>query len=649
MGKSRREKKPGSVFQRSLPLDGGRLPIGYVALDRDGHVLDVNPKWYEILGYSVDEVRGHLFGDFVAPDSRATFRQRFTELPSRGEVLNVELSMVHKDGRAIRVLFNGTVERGPSGEIKRIHSFLHNVSELLSLQQEAEQSEARFRELFDCMGSCVAVYEARSAGEDFVFVDFNSAAERADAALREDVVGKSVLKVYPRVREFGLFEVFQRVWRTGNPEHHPLAEYRGERIHGWRENYVYKLPSGEIVAIYDDVTERKQAEAERELVLKRQLAVNRITFSLGAATGLETTLRTLHNELRALLDADGLFISRYDKDTGLIAAVFVVDEGVERDVSTLPAIPLASEGKRMQSQVLRTGQPLNVPNWIERERTMQTVFHIASDGALTAPPPEGAREGCTKSALLVPMMLQGESVGVLQVQSNRLNAYSDEDVKLLAGVANVAAISIQDALLVEEVRLGLEGTIDALARTTEMRDPYTAGHQLRVSQLARAMAEKMGLAEKTAEGLRVSGLLHDVGKVSVSAEILSKPSMLTPNELSLVKEHVMIGFGVLKGIAFPWPVAEVVLQHHERLDGSGYPRGLTKSEIYLEAKILAVADVVEAMASHRPYRPARGINVALEEIREHQGKLYDSDAVEACVQLFGDGFEFAPAEVDPSS
>jgi PAS domain S-box-containing protein/putative nucleotidyltransferase with HDIG domain len=389
-----------------------------------------------------------------------------------------------------------------------------------------------------------------------------------------------------------------------------------------------------------DSTERRVADAERERLLKRHLVMNRITLHLGALTDLAAIFRTLHAEIRTLVDADAFFISRYQKDTGLITALFVFGEGVERDASTFTAVPLAPEGKGMQSQVLRSGRPLNVPNWIEGERMMRTVYHIASDGALTSPPAEDDRENCTKSALLVPMMLQGEAVGVLQVQSHRLNAYSDEDVDLLAGVANVAAISIQDAFLTEEVRRGLEGAIEALARTTEMRDPYTAGHQQRVSQLACAIAEKMGLGKETVESLRVSGLLHDIGKISVPAEILSKPTTLTTVEFNLVQEHVRIGFDILKGIVFPWPVAEMILQHHERMDGSGYPRGLKGEAICLEARILAVADVIEAMASHRPYRPALGIDAALQEIREHQGKLYDPDVVEACIQAFGDGFEF---------
>jgi diguanylate cyclase (GGDEF)-like protein/PAS domain S-box-containing protein len=266
---SRSEERSRSVPRSALPRDGRELRIGYVSVDREGRVLDVNPKWYEILGYSRGEVRGRRLLDFVTPESQGAFRERFTELLGGGEALNVELSMVRRDGQSVRVLFNGTAERDHSGQIKRIHSVLNDVPEVVSPKRMLEQSEERFRELFDHMSSCVAVYEARSAGEDFVLVDFNKAAERAEAISREDVVGKSVLTVFPSVKEFGLFDVFQRVWRTGNPEHHPTAEYRDQRIQGWKENYVYKLPSGEVVAIYDDVTERRQAEERVEESEKR--------------------------------------------------------------------------------------------------------------------------------------------------------------------------------------------------------------------------------------------------------------------------------------------------------------------------------------------------------------------------------------------
>jgi HD-GYP domain-containing protein (c-di-GMP phosphodiesterase class II) len=174
----------------------------------------------------------------------------------------------------------------------------------------------------------------------------------------------------------------------------------------------------------------------------------------------------------------------------------------------------------------------------------------------------------------------------------------------------------------------------ALANTVELKDPYTAGHQRRVGQLSCAMARELGWSPDQVEGIQVLCFLHDMGKIAVPAEILNKPGKISLTEFSLIKVHPQVGYDILKDIAFPWPIARGVLQHHERLDGSGYPSGLTAEGITPEAKILAVADVVEAISSHRPYRPALGIDQALEEITDNRGKLYDPDAVDVCVRLF---------------
>ncbi len=187
----------------------------------------------------------------------------------------------------------------------------------------------------------------------------------------------------------------------------------------------------------------------------------------------------------------------------------------------------------------------------------------------------------------------------------------------------------------------LEGIIRVLSVTTEKRDPYTAGHQERVADLARAIGREMGLAAERVEGLRTAGLIHDIGKMSIPAEILSKPTRLTELEYKLIQSHPQIGLEILRGIDFFWPLAKIVLQHHERMNGSGYPQGLQGEAILLEARILAVSDVVEAMVSHRPYRPALGIEAALEEIEKNKGLLYDADVVSACLTLFREkGFSF---------
>jgi PAS domain S-box-containing protein/putative nucleotidyltransferase with HDIG domain len=187
-----------------------------------------------------------------------------------------------------------------------------------------------------------------------------------------------------------------------------------------------------------------------------------------------------------------------------------------------------------------------------------------------------------------------------------------------------------------DLRKALGGTIEAMALTVETRDPYTAGHQRRVSNLARGIATEMGVSKGQIQGVRMAGVIHDIGKISVPGEILSKPGNISQNELGIIKEHPQVGYNILKTVDFPWPIAQIVLQHHERMDGSGYPNGISGENILLEARILAVADVVEAMASHRPYRAALGINLALNEISKNRGSSYDSKVVDACLRLFNE-------------
>jgi len=208
---------------------------------------------------------------------------------------------------------------------------------------------------------------------------------------------------------------------------------------------------------------------------------------------------------------------------------------------------------------------------------------------------------------------------------------------IVLAFSNISRIIIAEQNLKEsweKQKRAMEGTVEAMASTIETRDPYTAGHQRRVTKLTYAIAKEMNLSEKQIEAVRMASSLHDIGKIYVPSEILSKPGKITDVEYNIIKTHSQVGYDILKSIDFPWPIAEIVLQHHERLDGSGYPKGLKGKDIHLEAKILAVADVVEAMATHRPYRAALSIEEALNEIKSNQGKLYDSNVVKACLTIF---------------
>jgi putative two-component system response regulator len=196
-----------------------------------------------------------------------------------------------------------------------------------------------------------------------------------------------------------------------------------------------------------------------------------------------------------------------------------------------------------------------------------------------------------------------------------------------------------------KLRQAMINTALATASMLDMRDPYTAGHQKRVGALAREIGLKMNYSEDQAEGLNLIGAIHDIGKITVPAEILTKPSKLSLYEYEIIKEHAQKGYEILSPFEMPWPVAEIVYQHHERLDGSGYPRNLTAADISIESRIIAVADVVEAMMSHRPYRPALGLDAALEEIEKNKKVKYDADIVDICVSLFReDHFELTQVD-----
>ena len=223
----------------------------------------------------------------------------------------------------------------------------------------------------------------------------------------------------------------------------------------------------------------------------------------------------------------------------------------------------------------------------------------------------------------------------------RTSELKKSNEKLQIEIENRTRMQLELQKSFENLKKVMDGTIHAIALTVEKRDPYTSGHQQRVARLAKAIAQELGLSAEQIEGVHTAAAIHDIGKISLPAEILAKPGKLSDIEVSLIQAHSQSGYDILKEIEFPWSIAEVVLQHHERIDGSGYPHGIRDDDILLEARIVSVADVVETMASHRPYRPSVGIDKALEEISQNRGKLYDPQVVDACLTVLTEkGFEF---------
>ena len=280
---------------------------------------------------------------------------------------------------------------------------------------------------------------------------------------------------------------------------------------------------------------------------------------------------------------------------------------------------------------------------------VQVTEDIAADPAMAPWRAEALRRGF-RSSIALPLPLPDGVMACMTLYGANCDSWSTPERKLLQEIAGdlvfgITALRMAVAKMQyqERLRVSLEQTIRVIADTIEERDAYTAGHQRRVAQICSRIALELGLSADRVRGLHLAATIHDLGKIGIPAEILAKPRRLSAIEFGLIREHASIGFNILKNVSFPWPIAQIIQQHHERMDGSGYPLGLSGDALLQESRILAVADVVEAMASHRPYRVALGMEAALQEIEIHRGSSFDADVVDACLDLFRNkGFELEP-------
>ena len=392
-----------------------------------------------------------------------------------------------------------------------------------------------------------------------------------------------------------------------------------------------------VAALEADVIEREKNQQALRRVNRALRTLGRCNEVVVHATS-ETQL--LDDMCRGIVDAGGYraaWIGKAERDEArTVRFVAYAGEATER---LAPGLVVCwndgPAGRGTVGQAIRTGE-------------VQISQDIAADPRMATWARLGEEHGVASAAAL-PLKDGSGVFAILLIHASEPNAFDADEQKLLQQLADDLSHGIialrtrsQNAVLEQRWRASLEATVGAIANTLELRDPYTAGHQQRVATLAVAMARAMGLPEHEIQGIYFASTVHDVGKINIPVEILSKSAELSETELALLREHVEAGYNILKGIDFPWPIAEMVRQHHERLDGSGYPRGLRGDEILVGAKVLAVADVVEAMMSRRPYRSARGVEAALAEIGTGKGRLFDPAAVEACIALLRDkGFRLA--------
>ncbi len=456
---------------------------------------------------------------------------------------------------------------------------LNNITERKDAEDALRQSEEKYRTILEQMDE--GYYEVDAQGN---YTFFNDAIARKLGYNRDELFGMNYKAYVAREEWHRVVGAFTEVFRTGKPRYWlPITMIKKDGSRVYVEDSVQALRNdkGDIIGlrgISRDITGRKETE--------------------DALRESEQRFRSLfeYNPVAVFLqDLNGRFMTvndAYCKLTG-----YSREELLALDWRKL-CRPEDVKTARANFIKATQGQPQSYEFDIITKDTEIRNLNIT----------------------LVPMFVN----------------------KKLQGIYGICEDITERKKAVEKISSTLEGTIDAIAMMSELRDPYTAGHQKMVTQLALAIAREVGLPDDHMQALRVAGLLHDVGKVYVPSEILSKPGKLSELERGLAKGHATASYDIVKAIKFPWPVCRIIVQHHERLDGSGYPKGLKGEEIIQEARILAVADVVEAMVSHRPYRPALGIDKALEEITQNKGVLYDETAVDACVRLFKEReFQFA--------
>jgi len=556
-----------------------------VMLYQDDRWIYANRAAETLCGYSEKELLAMNFWDIVHPDFKPLIKERGGMRQQGKETkIRYEFKIIAKDGTEKWADLSGASTM-IQGRTAGIISVL-DITESKQAEEALRTSEELFRNYLEYAPDGVYMSDVKGT-----FLYGNRKCEEIIGYKREEMIGKNFLELNilsekSLNKAVELLQANMESKPTG-PDEIELISKEGRLIPvEINTNVVQRSGEGIVLAFVRDITERKQAEY---------------------------TIRESEEKYRTILeDMDDVY--------------FEVD--IKGNITFVNPSSCKMSGYSEEELI---GMPFKKISALgDIEKVMQYFGEIFLTGKTGKPflwnlVKKNGEQGFFEIVVFLIRDKQGKPIGFRGIGRDVTERRKAEAV-------------LQQTL--ERLRKAFGTTVQVMVSAVEARDPYTAGHQLRTANLARAIATEMGLPQEKIEGIRMAGFIHDIGKLSVPAEILTKPTKLTELEFSMIKEHAQKGYEMLKDVESPWPLAQIVYQHHERMDGSGYPRKLQGDDIIIEARIMAVADVVEAMASYRPYRPALGIETALEEIEKNRGMFYDADAVDACLRLFREkGFQ----------
>jgi len=545
---------------------------GFWQIDKNGIITYINPRLTEILGYTAEEMLGQDFLSFI-DDSYGKKAQIYLKRRKKGIIEKHDFEFLKKDDSKVFTRLEALPIYDEIGSYNGSVAFISDITEQKIIEDELKEYKNRFRDLDNLLPE--AIFET----DQKLNIKFaNKNFFRISGYSKDDIKkGLSILQLLSSESLASAQENIAKIIKgvkTG-PNKYKIIKKNGITIYGLVNSN----------AIYDSEG----------------------NFSGLRITGLDITKKKNHED--ALKASEERYKSLFK--SSLDGVYQTTLEGRYIDIN--PAlIKMLGYGSRKELLKVNVAKQIYLsskarPSIDERGKTFTAQFR---------------KKDCT----------------IIWVEvSSRVfykNGKPDHHEGIVRDITRRIETEENLKQSYEKLQKTLNGAIKTLAYIVETKDPYTSGHQVRVAKLSVAIANELGLSKEKVSAISVASLIHDIGKISVPASILSKPSTLTELEFAMIKMHSQIGYDILKEIDFGYPIADIVLQHHERLNGSGYPKGLENDEILIEAKILTVADVVEAMATHRPYRSALGIDKALEELEKGRGVFYDKDVVDTCIRVF---------------
>ena len=564
---------------------------GYYEVDLAGNFTFFNSSLCLILGYSNEEMMGMNNRQYTDKEGAKKLFQAFNQVYKTGEpTKEFDWQIIRKDGTKRHTEASVSLLKDLKGKSIGFRGIVRDITERKLADQSLRESEKYFKEITENSSDIIVITD-KNGGIKYC----SRSIERFTGYKPEELIGKSGFTfIHPDEVERAAHDFGEAIMIKDSPI--PPNAFRVVRkdgseryFEGVGKNLLDNPSVTGIVMNIHDVTDRKQAEE--------------------ALRKSETKYRHLVEDAH-----EGIFQSTAEGRHITVNQAFANILGYESP-------------EEVVKNIIDIAHQVYV-NPEDRAKILQT---IEKEGSVKGYEAEFYRKDGSKTWVSINMLAIRDDQGTLLYYQG-----IDQDI------TDRKKIEKERQENIERLRKSLGATINAMAVTVETRDPYTAGHQRRVADLARTIASEMKLTNEQIDGIRMASMIHDIGKISIPSEILAKPTKLTELEFSLIKTHSQSGYNILKDIDFLWPVAQIILQHHERMNGSGYPNGLTGEQILLESQILAVADVVEAISSHRPYRPAFGINIALNEITKNRGILYNPDIVDACLRIFGErNFKFS--------